>query len=77
MGTKILLPSDKVTIPKILVACESHTDISPARLHNVTTEKAAVTNKGHESPVMETTDLTLGTKLVCLCAGNTTSFKVE
>jgi len=54
VGTEILLPSDEVTVPKILVACESRTDNSPARLHNVTIEKAAMTNKGHESPVMET-----------------------
>ena len=48
----------------------SYTDI-PCKTHYVTTQKAVMTNKGHESPVMQTTDLTLRTELVCLCAGNT------
>jgi hypothetical protein len=83
VGTEILLLSE-VTVPKLVVACESEIQISPAKLHSVTTQKAAMTNtaheslviesysdKGHESPVMETNDLTLGNELVCLYAGNT------
>ena len=53
MGTEILLPSEEVTVPKIVVACESQIQISPTRLHSVTTERGAVINKGHESPVID------------------------
>jgi len=70
VGTEILLPSEEVTVPKIVVASESQIQISPTRLHNVTTQKGAVTNKGHESWVIETTDLILRTELVCLYGGN-------
>jgi hypothetical protein len=70
VGTEILLPSEEVMVPKIVVVCESQIQISPTRLHNVTTQRGAVTNKGHESQVIETTDLTLRTELVCLYAGN-------